>query len=26
VPIEVDFHGTDKEKFDKEIIEYVKKN
>jgi tetraacyldisaccharide 4'-kinase len=26
VPIEVDFHGTDKENFDNEIKRYVKKN
>ncbi|MEI6173835.1 MAG: tetraacyldisaccharide 4'-kinase [Bacteroidota bacterium] len=26
VPIEIDFHGTDKENFDNEIIDYVKKN
>ena len=26
VPMEIDFHGTDKEKFDTEIKNYVKKN
>lgn len=26
VPMEIDFHGTDKENFDNEIIKYVKKN
>ncbi|MCX6306003.1 MAG: tetraacyldisaccharide 4'-kinase [Bacteroidetes bacterium] len=26
VPMEIDFHGTDKEKFDNEILRYVKQN
>ena len=26
VPMEIDFHGADKEKFDNEILRYVKKN
>ncbi len=26
VPMEIDFHGTDKEKFDNEILHYVEKN
>lgn len=26
VPMEIDFHGTDKEQFDNEILRYVKKN
>jgi len=26
LPMEIDFHGTDKEKFDNEILMYVKKN
>ena len=26
VPMEIDFHGTDRENFDKEIISYVEKN
>ncbi|MDP1622109.1 MAG: tetraacyldisaccharide 4'-kinase [Bacteroidales bacterium] len=26
VPMEIDFHGDDKEKFDNEILQYVKKN
>ncbi|MEI7898010.1 MAG: tetraacyldisaccharide 4'-kinase [bacterium] len=26
VPMQIDFHGTDKEKFDNEILQYVEKN